>query len=160
MRSDKIKLKAKVREALLVVNSAKNSNNDSYGNLSPQIQVRIDNLQLVMSGDGIMDQKDRSIHIGGSVNGNTNINAGDEVIQTNQIKSDESDKLFAELLKEVTEKSNESNRKQLEYYVNKLKEAYEKDDKQEGTTMVEFIKSTLGNIGSLASIVSLFGLTI
>lgn len=163
LRSDKIKLREEVREAVQVVKREKISKSDSYGKMSPQIQVIVNNIQdsqLVMSGDGIMDRKDRSIHIGGNVGGNTNINAGDHVTQTNQIKSDESDKLFAELLKEVSEKANEGNKAQLEYFVNKLKEAYEKDDKQEGSTMVGFIQSALGNIGSLASIASLFGLTL
>lgn len=161
LRLDKGKLKAKIKEVALVVSQDASSGNIPYGDLPPQIQLKIENLQqLVVSGDGILNQKERTIHIGGNVNGNPNLNNGDNVVQVNQVKSNESEKLFAELIKEISEKSNEDNRAQLEYFAEKLREAYEKNDTEEGSKMVRFIQGSLGNIGSLASIASLFGLTI
>ncbi|MBD8026731.1 hypothetical protein H9636_08675 [Ureibacillus sp. Re31] len=162
LRLDKGKFRGKIREVAQVVAKDGISGNIPYGDLPPQIQVNIDKVlqQIVMSGDGFLNNEGRTIHIGGNVNGNPNLNNGDDVVQVNQVKSDESDKLFAELLKEISEKSNESNKAQLEYFAEKLKEAYEKNDTEEGSKMVKFIQGSLGNIGSLASIASFFGMTL
>lgn len=161
LRLDKDKLRTKLKEITQIVSKDAKTDSISLGDLPPPIQLRIENLQqLVMSGDGFLNQKDRTVHITGNLSGNTNINTGDNVVQTNHIKSHETDILFAELFKDISEKSTESNREQLMYFADKLKEAYEKNDIEEGSKMVNFIKGSLGNISSLATIASFLGLTL
>lgn len=162
--SDKIKLKEDLRELSKVVSEDNKIPSVSLGDLSAQTQLNIENvqhLQVILSGDGVMEPINKSIHVGGNISDNVNLNTGDNVTQINRISADdESVKAFTELLKDISEKAKDSNKAQLEFFVDKLKEAYEKNDKEEGSKLIGFLQSTLGNIGSLASVASLFGITL
>lgn len=161
--SNKIKLKKEVRGLAQIIKEDNNVPSISFGNLPPQTQLNIqnlENLQVVVSGGGTMNHKDRGIHVGGDINGSPNMNNGDNVIQVNQVISDETNKLFDDLLKDISEKTDVATKPHMEFLVDKLKEAYEKEDKKEGSKIIGLLQSTLGNIGSLASIASLFGFTL
>ncbi|MDR4934909.1 hypothetical protein RGU11_00790 [Rossellomorea marisflavi] len=102
----------------------------------------------------------RNIVIGGNVAGNPNINTGDDVVQTNISHEGLSDKAFKQLFEDISEKCNGATSDQMKFFAEKLQEAYQKQDKEEGRKLLGFLQGTLGNIGSIASIASLFGIAL
>ncbi|MBY0145101.1 hypothetical protein [Neobacillus niacini] len=102
----------------------------------------------------------RNIIIGGNVSGNNNINTGEDAVQINKSQQGLSEQAFEQLFKDISEKCNGATSEQMKFFAEKLQEAYQKQDKEEGKKLLGFLKGTLGNIGSIASIASLFGIVL
>lgn len=119
----------------------------------------VENLQLT-TGDGEMNANNRSVNIDGHLSGNTNINNGDNSVQTNRTQQGLSEQVFLELVQEIEENCDEQTSEQLKFFVEKLQEAYHQGNDDEGKKMIGFLKGALGSVGSLASIASVFGMSI
>lgn len=136
--------------------------NPSLSNLPPRTALRIEHVEHlhIHAGDGDMNNTNKSVTVHGSVSGNTNINTGDHVDQKITVTEDGAVEAFAQLMKDIHEKSTDSQRAQLEFFAEKLKEAYLKNDKEEGKKLLGFLTSALGHVASVASIASFFGITL
>lgn len=134
----------------------------SLGDLPPITMIRFDSVRNlhIHTGDGDMklENNEKSITIKGNVLGNTNINNGDNANQTIAVNINSVEEAFTQLLKDIYEKIPDSQRDQLEFFVEKLKEAYAKGDKEEGQKILGFLKNALGSVASLVTIAGFFGL--
>jgi len=137
-------------------------NNPSLGNLPSRTALRIGHVEHlhIHTGDGAMNSSNKSVNFHGSVSGNTNVNTGDNVQQQINLNEGSAIEAFAQLFKDIQEKTNDSQRAQFEFFAEKLKEAYDKGDKKEGQKLLGFLKDALGNIASIATIAGLFGVTL
>jgi len=111
-------------------------------------------------GDGHVSQR----KIEGSFNhsdlkGNNAIQA-DNVIQSQNISADESEKAFKELFEEISKISNEQQRQQAEFNAEQLKEAVEAKDKSKVQKLLGFLKGSIGTVASLSTIAKFFGLSL
>lgn len=107
-----------------------------------------------------MVQNGKNISIGGNVSGNNNINTGDHATLINESQQGISEKAFEQLFKDINELCDGNTNEQMKFFAEKLQEAYQKEDGKEAKRLIGFLQGALGNIGSLASIASLFGLTL
>lgn len=119
---------------------------------------KVENLQII-SGDGVMDQDRTSISISGNVTG-SNINTGDGAVQKNEFQRGVSEQAFVQLFRDISEKCTGETCEQMQFFAEKLQEAYRKEDKEEGKKLLGFLQKALGNIASVASIASLFGIVL
>ncbi|MEI2428506.1 hypothetical protein V8V54_26380 [Priestia megaterium] len=91
--------------------------------------------------------------------GNNAIQA-DNVIQSQNISADESEKAFKELFEEISKISNEQQRQQAEFNAEQLKEAVEAKDKSKVQKLLGFLKGSIGTVASLSTIAKFFGLSL
>lgn len=101
---------------------------------------------------------DKSVNIGGNVTG-SNVNTGDNVNQSIGLDSKAND-LFSELIKHINQHAEKSQQEQLIYFVEELKSALTEKNKEKTGKMFGFLRKALGDVGSLVSIASFFGVTL
>lgn len=148
-RTDKRKLREDIKNAMKVAQTAQ------------PISVSGCNITFA-NGDkgGIEMTIDKSINTGDLHGGNNNLNTGDNVQQSIKIENDPNESLFLELFKEIHGIADEAERSRMEYFAEQLKQAYATKNKPLGQQMIGFLKDKLSSVGSLASIASLFGMTL
>lgn len=117
--------------------------------------MKVENI-FVVNGDFIMGNNQKI----GDISNNTfgdNVNLqGDNVSQTKNSIPDEFNKAYDDLIIDIQNLSDESQKEQAEFYANQLKIAAEKDDKITVKQMVKFLGGFLGTASSLITIGSLF----
>lgn len=101
---------------------------------------------------------DKSIKVYGNVQ-QSNLNTGKKATQTMVINqnTDEADKAFSQVNDDITKIHDEAQRKLAEYMVGQLKEAYNNGETEKAKEPFGFLRGILGDVGSIASIASLFG---
>jgi hypothetical protein len=94
-----------------------------------------------------------------NLNGNNAIQA-DNVTQSQNINQGISEKAFQDLFTTIQELKNETEKEKAQYFAEQMQEALQAGDKSKAQKLLGFLHGILGDVGSLASIASLFSLTI
>ncbi|EWG12706.1 hypothetical protein [Cytobacillus firmus] len=104
---------------------------------------------------------DKSINVLGNVQ-QSNLNTGKNVKQTMIINQDidTAEKAFSEVNEDITKIHDEGKRKLAEYMAGQLREAYNNNDSEKAKEPFGFLRGILGDVGSIASIASLFGFSL
>ena len=113
---------------------------------------------IVIKEKGDVYIVDKSIRVGGNVFG-SNLNTGNYVSQGIETNA-KIDELFKQLIDDIKKNTDKSNQEQLFFFAEQLKDALLQKDQEKSYKLIGFLRKALGDVGSIASIVSFFGLTL
>ena len=122
------------------------------------INIIINNNGQLQLGDVLMHSKKTGDITGNTFGDNVAIQS-DNVVQTKTVKSNEFDNAFAELIKDIHNNTNDANKETALFIAEQLKEAYTSNQKEKASKPFNLLRKILGDVGSLASIASICGLS-
>lgn len=116
----------------------------------------------IHAGDIMYDNSRKSGDFFGNTFGDNTAFQSDNTTQVKTISenSNEFQTLFQNLLEDISQLQDEEKREQAEFNAEQFRTAAENGDSMTAQKILKFLGRTLGNVGSLASIASLYGITI
>ncbi|MED3897397.1 hypothetical protein P4797_20705 [Priestia aryabhattai] len=128
-----------------------------------KVNINIVEKYIVVNGSGSVKMNEDRRNINGFNNAKFGDNAiiqGDSNVQTNNKNQEVATKAFADLFLEINHVQDEAKKQQAQFFAEQLEEAYKNEDKPKAEKVLGFLQSILTNAASLATVATLFGITL
>ncbi|HHY1425945.1 TPA: hypothetical protein ACV1G0_000792 [Bacillus cereus] len=151
----------KKKEKTNVSNDAEISNNSLRVSVKDLFAMgfKIENLNIGIGGNVTMDNRRMGNVIGNNFGDNINLQ-GDNVVQTKVMNEGEFEEVYKDLMKEIHGLQDEFQKEQALFIAEQMKTALNENDVERAGRPLNLLRKVLGDVASIASIASIFGITL
>ncbi|PFW81360.1 hypothetical protein COL27_20690 [Bacillus sp. AFS075960] len=121
--------------------------------------MKVENLYMGIGETVTMDNRKIGDIVGNKFGDNVNLQ-GDYVTQTKIVNNGEQEKAYENLVKDIHELKDELQKEQALFIAEQVKVALDENNKEKATRPLALLRGVLGDVASIASIASIFGITL